>query len=112
MKMSEKLKKIRKAEGLTQVKFCEISGIALGTLKNYEGGHQEPGIQVVLQVTHNARFKKYTMWLMTDEIESTTGQIAPALAHYGTDGGEAQKQTRKTGVDSDVKSSHYDQKAG
>jgi transcriptional regulator with XRE-family HTH domain len=27
----EKIKAIRKAEGLTQVKFCEISGIALST---------------------------------------------------------------------------------
>lgn len=112
MKMSEKLKKIRKVEGLTQVKFCEISGIALGTLKNYEGGHQEPGIQVVLQVTHNPRFKKYTMWLMTDDIAPESGQIAPALTHCGIDGEEAQKRTRKTGEDSDVKSSRYAQKTG
>lgn len=84
----------------------------MGTLKNYEGGHQEPGIQVLLQVTHNARFKKYTMWLMTDEIAPKSGQIAPALAHCGIDGGEAQKQTRKMAEDSDVRSSQYDQKTG
>ncbi|HGJ5883939.1 helix-turn-helix domain-containing protein [Arsenophonus sp.] len=92
MKMSEKLKKIRKAEGLTQVKFCEISGIALGTLKNYEGGHQEPGIQVVSQVTHNPRFKKYTMWLMADEINPEAGQIEPA---FSLDGSVKSKTKRK-----------------
>lgn len=44
MNVAEKIKAIRKAEGLTQVKFCEISGLALSTLKNYEGGHAEPGV--------------------------------------------------------------------
>ncbi|MFT4464002.1 MAG: helix-turn-helix domain-containing protein [Sodalis sp. (in: enterobacteria)] len=83
MKLSEKLKAIRKNEGLTQLKFCEISGIALGTLKNYEGGHQEPGIHVVLQVTNTPRLEKYTMWLMTDKTAPEAGQIAPALAHIG-----------------------------
>ncbi|GAB7197761.1 helix-turn-helix domain-containing protein [Dickeya oryzae] len=83
MKISQKLKAIRKAEGLTQAKFCEISGIALGTLKNYEGGHQEPGIQVVLQVTNTKQFEKYVLWLMTDKTAPEAGQIAPALAHIG-----------------------------
>ncbi|WGM05004.1 helix-turn-helix domain-containing protein [Arsenophonus nasoniae] len=94
MKMSEKLKKIRKAEGLTQVKFCEISGIALGTLKNYEGGHQEPGIQVVLQVTHNPRFKKYTLWLMADEINPKAGQIEPAFSLNGSDVSKKKEQKK------------------
>lgn len=44
MNIAEKIRAIRKAEGLTQVKFCEISGLALSTLKNYEGGHAEPGL--------------------------------------------------------------------
>lgn len=41
MQTFEKLKAIRKAEGLTQAKFSEISGIALGTVKNYESGHKD-----------------------------------------------------------------------
>lgn len=45
MQTFEKLKAIRKAEGLTQAKFSEISGIALGTVKNYESGHKDPGSQ-------------------------------------------------------------------
>lgn len=49
MNIAEKIRAIRKAEGLTQVKFCEISGLALSTLKNYEGGHAEPGLGVVLE---------------------------------------------------------------
>lgn len=45
MKISEKLREIRKAEGLTQKKFCEISGIALSSLKNYEGGTKTRGFK-------------------------------------------------------------------
>ncbi|WP_315708963.1 helix-turn-helix domain-containing protein [Brenneria uluponensis] len=97
MKISQKLKAIRKAEGLTQAKFCEISGIALGTLKNYEGGHQEPGIQVVLQVTNTRQFEKYTLWLMTDKTAPEAGQIAPALAHIGPDETKSHQSNQNIG---------------
>ncbi|MCA7012045.1 helix-turn-helix transcriptional regulator [Dickeya dadantii] len=97
MKISQKLKVIRKAEGLTQAKFCEISGIALGTLKNYEGGHQEPGIQVVLQVTNTRQFEKYTLWLMTDKTAPEAGQIAPALAHIGPDETKSHQSNQNVG---------------
>ncbi|WP_063657309.1 helix-turn-helix domain-containing protein [Candidatus Arsenophonus triatominarum] len=110
MKMSQKIKAIRKAEGLTQIKFCKISGIALSSLKNYEGGHAEPGLQPILQITNTSLFEKYTMWLMTDKVAPAAEQIAPALTHCGIDGGEAQKQTKKTGADSDVRSSYYAKK--
>lgn len=96
MKISEKLRAIRKAEGLTQKKFCEISGIALSTLKNYEGGHKEPGFQVVSQIVNTSSLQKYTLWLMTDKTAPQAGQIAPALAHIGlgsTGSDHSEKQT-------------------
>lgn len=37
MELGQKLKAVRKAEGLTQKSFCEACGLALGTVKNYEG---------------------------------------------------------------------------
>lgn len=83
MNMGQKIKVIRKAEGLTQSKFCEISGMALSTLKNYEGGHAEPGLQSVMLLTRCKQFEKYTLWLMTDKTAPEAGQIAPALAHSG-----------------------------
>lgn len=42
MNVAEKIKAIRKAEGLTQVKFCEISGLALSTLKITREDMQSP----------------------------------------------------------------------
>lgn len=97
MNLAQKLRAIRKAEGLTQAKFCEISGIALGTVKNYEGGHQDPGINVVMQVTNAKPFEKYTLWLMTDKTAPQAGQIAPALAHIGPESTESDQSEKQTG---------------
>ncbi|HDS3242290.1 TPA: helix-turn-helix transcriptional regulator [Klebsiella aerogenes] len=97
MNIGQKLKAVRKAEGLTQKKFSEISGIALGTLKNYEGGYKDPGIQVVSQVVNTPLFKKYTLWIMTDETAPQAGQIAPAFAHIGQDPTESDHSEKQTG---------------
>ncbi|HGJ5857457.1 MAG TPA: helix-turn-helix domain-containing protein [Arsenophonus nasoniae] len=108
----KKLRLIRQSEGLTQASMAKITGIAISAIKNYETQGVEVGISIIDRVLDKEEFRKYTMWLMTDEIAPSAGQIAPALAHCGTDGGEAQKQRRKTGENSDVRSSHYDQKTG
>lgn len=97
MNLAQKLRAIRKAEGLTQSKFCEISGIALGTLKNYEGGHQEPGIQVIMQVTNTTQFEKYALWLITGKTAPEAGQISPVVAHSGQDETTSSPSDRKTG---------------
>ncbi|WP_436878599.1 helix-turn-helix domain-containing protein [Escherichia coli] len=97
MNLAQKLRAIRKAEGLTQSKFCEISGIALGTLKNYEGGHQDPGIQVIMQVTNTAEFEKYTLWLMTDKTAPEAGQVSPVVAHSGPEKTTSLPSGRKIG---------------
>lgn len=77
MNITEKIKAIRKAEGLTQATFCEISKIPLSTLKNYEGGHAEPSVNTLLLLTTNPRFKKYALWLTTGETAPEVGQVAP-----------------------------------
>lgn len=89
MKISEKLKAIRIAEGLTQKKFCEMSGVALSSLKNYEGGHKDPGIQIVSLVVNTPQFEKYTLWLMTDKTAPEAGQVEPAIVHTGQDATES-----------------------
>lgn len=97
MNLAEKLRAIRKAEGLTQMKFSEISGIAQGTIKNYESGQSEPGLQIVLRVTNSPQLEKYTLWLMTDKTAPQAGQIAPALAHIGPDSTTSDQSVKQTG---------------
>ncbi len=58
MQTFEKLKAIRKAEGLTQTKFSEMSGIALGTIKNYESGQKEPGIKCCASSDQRSSFSE------------------------------------------------------
>lgn len=97
MNIAQKIRAMRKAEGLTQARFCEISGLALSTLKNYEGGHAEPGLQVVLRITNTPLLEKYTLWLMTDKTAPEAGQISPVVAHSGQDETTSSPSGRKTG---------------
>ncbi|CAI1110719.1 putative zinc finger/helix-turn-helix protein, YgiT family [Serratia ficaria] len=97
MNMSEKVKAIRVAEGLTQMNFCKITGIALSTLKNYEGGHSEPSLSNMLLITNKPQFLKYTLWLMTDKTSPESGQIAPGCAHSGQENKESDHSERNIG---------------
>ncbi len=80
---AEKLKQIRKAEGLTQARFAQSVGVALSTVKNYERGDKVVGLSIIDKVTNNQEFKKYTLWLMTGDTNPEAGQISPALSPDG-----------------------------
>ncbi|EOK5539529.1 helix-turn-helix domain-containing protein [Enterobacter ludwigii] len=97
MKMGEKVKAIRAAEKITQINFCEITGIPLSSLKNYEGGHSEPSLTNMLMITSKARFEKYTLWLMTGKTAPQAGQIAPAFAHNGQEPTKSDQSEKKIG---------------
>lgn len=82
---AEKLKQIRKAEGLTQARFADAVGIALSTVKNYERGDKVVGLSIIDKVANNHALKKYTLWLMTGDTNPEAGQISPALSPDGQD---------------------------
>ena len=63
----KKLKEIRKSEGLTQAEFADVTGINLGTIKNYESGKREVGLSVVDRVINSKDFEKYTIWLIPQD---------------------------------------------
>ncbi|EOV8629590.1 helix-turn-helix domain-containing protein [Proteus mirabilis] len=79
----KKLKAIREAEGYSQSKFSELTGINIGVIKNYEYGKQNPGISVIDRVLGTRDFEKYTLWLMTGKTNETMGQIEPSLSPDG-----------------------------
>ncbi|WP_392430717.1 helix-turn-helix domain-containing protein [Edwardsiella piscicida] len=95
--IGEMLKAIRNAEGLSQTKFAEITGISISTIKKYETGVIEPGGNTLLRVTRNEIFKKYTMWLMTGETNEAAGQISPALSPNGRESTLTRRKQLKTG---------------
>lgn len=83
MTLSEKIKEIRKAEGLSKTKFCELTGIPLSTLDKYDMGKFEPSGAALLKITLHPQFQKYTLWLMSDSVIPEAGQISPALSPDG-----------------------------
>lgn len=83
MTLSEKMKAIRKAEGLTMAEFCQLIEISTSTMEKYEMGKFEPGGTALTKITHHPRFMKYTLWLMSDQIAPESGQISPPLSPDG-----------------------------
>ncbi|MFJ5422247.1 helix-turn-helix domain-containing protein [Pectobacterium parvum] len=97
MKLSEKVKSMREAEGLSQSQFCKVIDLSINTLKKYETGNFEPSGNALLKITTHPRFQKYTLWLMTDKTAPEAGQIAPALAHIGPDSTQSDHSEKQTG---------------
>lgn len=94
---AEKLREIRKAEGITQKVFSELTGLAIGTIKSYEAGHQSARSEIVERVINVPKFEKYTLWLMTDKTAPIAGQVSPSLSPDGQDNKSSSRSTRKTG---------------
>ncbi|EBS1283966.1 XRE family transcriptional regulator [Salmonella enterica subsp. enterica serovar Kottbus] len=98
IEISNKLKAIRESEGLSQAKFADLIGIAVGTVKQYETGIRGVGTEVLLKVTMHPQLKKYTTWLMSDETNEAAGQISPSLSPDGCDVTFRSQRPRKTGT--------------
>ncbi|EIV9525840.1 TPA: helix-turn-helix domain-containing protein [Klebsiella pneumoniae] len=97
MNVSEKLAIMRDSERLNRKQFSELVGIPYSSLSSYEKGVKDMGVQAVMKILQHPRFMKYTMWFMTDQISPESGQIAPALAHFGQDATTSQHSDQKTG---------------
>ncbi|CQJ09635.1 TPA: helix-turn-helix transcriptional regulator [Yersinia enterocolitica] len=95
--LGEKVKAIRKAEGLSQVQFCEATGISISTVKKYETGLLEPGGGTLMKITTHSQFKKYTMWLMTGDAAPEIGQVSPDLSPDGPESTSANQKGLKVG---------------
>lgn len=92
----EKLKAIRKAEGMTQKEFSELTGVPFGTIRNYEAGQFDVGLKVIDAVLEVERFEKYMMWLMKGKTQPGLGQIAPPLSPDGFENSEADQASIET----------------
>lgn len=93
----KKLKEIRISEGLSQSALAELTGIHIGTIKNYELGKRGVGLNVIDQILKTKDFKKYTMWLMTGETHEAIGQISPSLSPDGPESTSKTQEISKTG---------------
>ncbi|EEZ2511873.1 transcriptional regulator [Escherichia coli] len=107
--IGEKILMIRKSERLTRKQFFELTGIPVNTQRYYETGRQDGiGSEILLKITKNLRFKKYALWLTTDETFEAGGQIAPALSLDGP----SQSEGDLASIDVTQKSSRSGRNAG
>ena len=65
------------AEGLTQLKFSQLTDIPIGTLQSYENNKRTVNEINLIKVTKNKQLKKYAYWLATDDTLPESGQVCP-----------------------------------
>ncbi|MCK2178305.1 helix-turn-helix domain-containing protein [Hafnia paralvei] len=95
--INEKLKLIRESERLKMKELAELAGINYTTYAGYESGKAGMSLENAAKFFKVPRFRKYRDWFMFDEVNPETGQIAPALAHYGQEETISQHSEKKTG---------------
>lgn len=93
----EKISLIRESERLSRRQISELTGVVYGSYCAYEAGDKKPGVEVVMKILQTPQFTKYALWFMTDQISPESGQIAPALAHFGQDETTLRQSDQKTG---------------
>lgn len=90
--LGKKVREIREAEGMGRQAFSDLTGIPKQTLINVENGRSSPSGKVLVQVT--TAISKYTLWLMTNQVDEACGQISPEIE-------KARKTLKQTGTDTD-----------
>lgn len=98
MTIGERIKIMRESERLTSLPdTAKMLGLNRDALWRYESGKTIPNAEVIEQILNNPRFEKYTLWFMTGKIAPESGQIAPALAHYGQEPTDLPPSEKKIG---------------
>lgn len=98
MSVAEKLKIMRESERLTSLPdAAKMLGLNRDALWRYEAGKTIPNTEVIMIILNHPRFEKYALWFITGKIAPESGQIAPALAHFGQDETTSQPSDQKTG---------------
>lgn len=98
MNVAEKLKIMRESERLTSLPdAAKMLGLNRDALWRYEAGKTIPNTEVIMSILNHPRFEKYALWFITGKIAPESGQIAPALAHFGQDATTSQPSDQKIG---------------
>ncbi|MFG3874469.1 helix-turn-helix domain-containing protein [Escherichia coli] len=96
--LGEKLRLIREAEGLSRRAMEEVTGVSQNNLKNYEIlGRMIPG-ETLLLILNHPRFRKYSDWVMFNQTNAATGQIAPPLSldgFFDSEGDQVSTETKQ-----------------
>ena len=98
MNVAEKLKIMRESERLTSLpEAAKMLGLNRDALWRYEAGKTITNTEVIMSILNHPRFEKYALWFITGKLAPESGQIAPALAHFGQDETTSQPSDQKIG---------------
>ncbi len=72
-----KVKRIRKSLKMSREVFAKMVDVPFTTLKNYELLYRNVSSTLLVNICKHPDLHKYTLWLVTDEICPSIGQIEP-----------------------------------
>lgn len=80
MSLGKRLKAVIKEEGLSQRAFAEDMSLSVTAIEHYIAERRTPSGELFIEMGKSDRFRKYTMWLLTGDVEPNSGQICPAFS--------------------------------
>lgn len=80
MGIGKKIKAVIKEERYSQREFAEMVGLPMRSLENYIAEINDPTYSVLMKIVNHEKFKKYTLWLMTGDVNPDAGQVCPAFS--------------------------------
>ena len=104
--LNKKIKLLRKAEGMSQRQFGKEVGISQSVIGNFESGKQKSlGSEYLMNITNHPKFKKYTMWLLTENPPQLleAAQVRETGAEYVTDSSEVRQENANVDIPDDVR---------
>lgn len=91
-RLTEKIRQIRETETSGRGEFSQLIGMPKKTLENIELTGRAPKGEMLEAVCK--QWPKYTLWLMTDQVNEEAGQISPEIE-------KARKAFKPTGTATD-----------
>lgn len=76
----KRLKAVIVEEGISQREFAEEMNLSKKAVENYVAEKRIPGGELFMTMTKHKVFRKYTMWLLSGEVEPNSGQVCPAFS--------------------------------
>lgn len=73
--LARKVRLIREAETAGRAEFSQIIGVAKKTIESIEQSGRPPKGEMLEAICR--RWPQYTLWLMTDQVNTELGQISP-----------------------------------
>jgi transcriptional regulator with XRE-family HTH domain len=80
MSFGKRLKSVIKEERYTQGEFAIEMNLSRGRIEEYIAERNKPSGDLFMAMTKHSVFRKYTLWLLSGEVEPNSGQICPAFS--------------------------------